>query len=458
VARAVRAEEQDDFDGYPDMRMAPPLAQLAPSAVRRRVIFVNRYFYPDISATSQMLTDLTRSLSAAGDYELHVICSRRLYADPRARLAPAGEWQGVQIHRCWSAHLGHRLLFWRALDYLCFFMSSTVAMTRWARRGDILVAMTDPPLISVCAALVAKIRRAKLVNWLQDIFPEVATVLNMRIPAWMAGNLRRARTWSLRAAESNVVLGHRMHQRVSGLGALAGKQRVIENWADGGAINPRPALDSALRRSLCAQDTFIVQYSGNLGRAHEILTILGAATRLRHEAGWLFLFVGGGANMKLLQDAARRSNLSNMRFMPYQPRELLADCLSAADAHVTCLLPAMEGLVMPSKFYGILAAGRPVIIIGDPDGEQARVVRAEGCGVIIERGDSKALVDELRRMRANPQWMRDAAHGARALFERRYTLQRAAAQWSQLLESLVDTDAARLTPEALERDGAIHET
>jgi glycosyltransferase involved in cell wall biosynthesis len=422
------------------------------------VIFVNRYFYPDISATSQMLTDLARSLSAAGNYELHVICSRRLYADQMARLASAGEWHGVQIHRCWSAHLGQHRLFWRALDYLCFFISSTVAMMRWARRGDILVAMTDPPLISVCAALVAKIRGAKLVNWLQDIFPEVATVLNIRIPGWMTRNLQRARTWSLHAAEKNVVLGYRMQQLVSGLGVLAGKQRVIENWADGRAINPRSALDSALRSSLGAPNSFIVQYSGNLGRAHEILTILGAATRLRDEAGWLFLFVGGGANMKVLQAAAERSQLTNMRFVPYQPRELLADCLSAADAHLTCLLPAMEGLVMPSKFYGILAAGRPVIIIGDPDGEQARVVRAEGCGVIIERGDSKALVDELRRMRADPEWMRGAAQGARVLFERRYTLQRAAMQWSQLLENLVTEDTARLTPEVLERDGAVHET
>lgn len=427
-------------------------------AVRRRVIFVNRYFYPDISATSQMLTDLVHFLSATGDYELHVICSRRLYAEPRARLARAAEWQGVRIHRCWSAHLGHHALFWRALDYLCFFISSTAAMMRWARRGDILVAMTDPPLISVFVALVAKIKRAKLVNWVQDIFPEVATALKIRIPAWAAWSLRRARNSSLRAAEKNVVLGYRMHQVVSGLGVPAGKQRVIENWADGRAINPRPALDSALRRSLGAKDAFIVQYSGNLGRAHEIQTILGAATRLRDEAGWLFLFVGGGANMKALQAAARQSNLGNMRFMPYQPRELLADCLSAADAHMTCLLPAMEGLVMPSKFYGILAAGRPVIIIGDPDGEQARAVRAEGCGVIIEGGDSNALVDELRRMRADPEWMRGASRAARVLFERRYTLQRAAVQWSQLLENLVATAAEQLTPEALERDDAIHET
>jgi glycosyltransferase involved in cell wall biosynthesis len=310
----------------------------------------------------------------------------------------------------------------------------------------------------VCAALVAKVRGAKLVNWLQDIFPEVATVLNVSIPAWMTRILQRARTWSLQAAEINVVLGDRMHQRISGMGVPDGKQRVIENWADGHAVNPRPTLDSDLRRSLGAHDRFIVQYSGNLGRAHEILTILEAATSLGHETGWLFLFVGGGANMNLLQAGAIRSNLSNMRFLPYQPRELLADCLSAANVHVTCLLPAMEGLVVPSKFYGILAAGRPVIIIGDPDGEQARVVGAERCGVIIEQGDSKAFVDELRRMRADPEWMRGAGHRARELFERRYTLQRAAVQWSRLLENLIATDAARLKPEALERDGAVHET
>jgi glycosyltransferase involved in cell wall biosynthesis len=424
---------------------------------RRRLVFVNRYFLPDHSASSQMLTDLARSLSA-GDYEIHVICSRQLYADPLARLARAADWEGVQIHRCWSAHFGRDRLLGRGIDYLSFFLSATVAMMKWVRRGDVLVAMTDPPLISICAALVAKTRRATLINWLQDIFPEVATASNIRMPAWIAAALTWARNWSLRAAHRNVVLGQRMRRVVSRLVVPAAKQQVIENWADALAVIPPAADCSTLRRSLCAGHEFIVQYSGNLGRVHEFQTMLGAAEELRSEAGWLFLFVGGGANMTLLQAEAKRSNLTNMRFLPYQPREALTDSLAAADVHVTCLRPVMEGLVVPSKFYGILAAGRPIIVIGDPDGEQARIVRAEGCGITVACGDSKPLVDELRRMRADPEWMRAAAQRARALFERRYTLQQAARKWAQLLQTTVAIDAPKVTPGAPGRGGAAHDT
>ena len=137
------------------------------------------------------------------------------------------------------------------------------------------------------------------------------------------------------------------------------------------------------------------------------------------------------------ETAARRNawrlQLDNVRFLPYQPRETLGESLAAADVHLSCLLPTMEGLIVPSKFYGILAVGRPVITIGDPDGEQARVVRAEDCGAVVSCGDGPALVDVLRQMRSDPSWVRAAGQRARGLFERRYTLAQATRKWLQIL-------------------------
>jgi glycosyltransferase involved in cell wall biosynthesis len=410
----------------------------APNTVRpaRRLIFVNRYFYPDLSATSQLLTDLVGSLP--GDaFELHVICSRQLYDDARARLSSTGRHGEARIHRCWSLRFGRNRLLGRAADYLSFALSATFRLVRLVRRGDVIVAMTDPPMMALCAAVVARLRDAVLVNWLQDVFPEVAIALGVVKPtSWAMALLLRARNWTLRVATRNVVLGFGMGQLIKAKGIASSAVPVIENWADGEALTPRPPQWSNLRRSLNAEGRFVVQYSGNMGRAHEYETLLRAARELRAEEGWLFLFVGGGANMQPLRQKAEQEGLHNMRFLPLQPREQLADSLAAADVHVSCLLPGLEGLIVPSKLYGILAAGRPVIVIGDPDGEQARVVRAAHCGSVIGCGEGAALVDELRRMRAEPEWLQEASLNARHLFEERYTLKAAVHKWRQVLQSI----------------------
>jgi glycosyltransferase involved in cell wall biosynthesis len=220
---------------------------------------------------------------------------------------------------------------------------------------------------------------------------------------------------------------------VQALGIPPDRITVIENWADGDAIRPMDSKDSALRGTLPPGTEFVVQYSGNLGRAHEYQTILGAAQILQSEPGWLFLMVGGGANMVRLQAEARRLALPNMLFLPYRPREELADSLAAADVHLSCLLPEMEGLIVPSKFYGILAAGRAVIVIGDPEGEQALIVREEECGEATASGDPIALAQVLRVLRREPQRCERAGARARAVFESRYALPISLQQWSALL-------------------------
>jgi colanic acid biosynthesis glycosyl transferase WcaI len=399
----------------------------------RRLIFVNRYFYPDVSATSQMLSDLAAGL-VGERFERHIVCSRQLYEDARVRLAARDSWKSVAVHRCWSTRFGRARLFGRALDYLSFYVSATLEMLRRCRRGDVIVAMTDPPLISVCASLVARFRGAVLINWLQDVFPEASTALRIRVPA--AAWLLRWRNWSLQTARLNVVLGNHMQQRLLALGVPAERVRIVCNWADGTVVTPRPVQRSSLRRTLGAEQQFIVQYSGNLGRVHDYRTLIEAASELQRESGWLFLFIGGGINMQRLQAQAARLGLTNMRFLPYQPRDSLADSLAAADVHLTCLLPEMEGLVVPSKFYGILAAGRPVIVIGDPDGEQARVVRSEACGAVVRSGDGPGLVEALKAARSDGAWLRAAGERARAAFEARYDLRLALTQWRDALTSV----------------------
>jgi colanic acid biosynthesis glycosyl transferase WcaI len=402
-------------------------------AIRGKLVFVNRFYAPDQSATSRMLTDLAVGLARRG-FEVHVVCSRQLYEDPEARLAPSEQMAGVLIHRIATTRFGRARWLGRAIDYGSFYASCAMALIGLLGRGDIVVAKTDPPLVSLICALAARWRRAALINWQQDIFPEIASLLGANpLPRWVDTLLRRCRNASLRSAAMNVAIGSRMRDYLEACGTSASRLCIIENWADGALINPRPAESSALRARLSLRDRFVVGYSGNLGRAHEFATLLGAAKALHPDRAFVFLIVGGGAKMNEFKQAVAAEGLDNVRFLPYQPSDRLEDSLAAADVHFVSLLPALEGLIVPSKFYGILAAGRPVIFAGDPRGELANIILGSGCGLTVSVGDSCQLAAELSRLRSAPAACAAMGGRARSLLIERYEARHAIDRWCEIL-------------------------
>jgi colanic acid biosynthesis glycosyl transferase WcaI len=401
----------------------------------RTVVFVNRYYDPDQSATSQMLTDLARGLAFKG-FKVHVVCSRQLYDDASARLIRDEVLSGVQVHRIATTRFGRDGLAGRALDYLSFHMACGWTLLKLLRRGVVLIAKTDPPLLSLLAAPIAKVRRAALINWQQDLFPEVASQLGANpLPNSLDRLLRRLRDASLRAANMNVLIGERMREHLAARGIPGSKLCIIENWADEHAIQPKATTASSLRSRLGLEGRFVVCYSGNLGRAHEFETLLGAAQVLQEDRRFIFLIIGGGAKMDLLKRSVGSLALDNFRFLPYQTRDTLEDSLAAADVHLVSLLPALEGLIVPSKLYGILAAGRPLIFIGDADGDIGRVIERAQCGRHIRVGDSIALGDALRGLATQPETTAQMGARARRLICEVYGVNRAIERWAAVVEA-----------------------
>lgn len=401
-----------------------------------KLVFVNRFYAPDHSATSQMLTDLAVALAASGA-EVHIVTSRLRYDDAAAPLAPREMIDGVDVHRVWTSTFGRDNLLGRALDYLSFYIAASAKLFLLVRAGDIIVAKTDPPLISVPAGWVAQIRGAWLVNWLQDIFPEVAAELGVRAARGPIGRLLRwLRTRSLRGAAANVVLGRLMHARVAGLGVDPARILAIPNWADGRQLQGVGAASTALRENWGLGDKFVVGYSGNFGRVHEFGTLIGAARALAASPEFAFLLIGDGAQLPLLQRAVTDHGLTNLVFKPYQPRDSLGQSLGAADVHIVTLRPELEGVVVPSKFYGIAAVGRPTIFIGDPEGEIGSIVREARCGLCVEQGDSPALAAAITTLRENPALRDEMGRNARRLLEERFDMPLAVATWRSLLDSL----------------------
>ena len=402
-----------------------------------RVIFLNRYFYPDHSATSQMLSDLAFFLAGAG-LEVCVVTSCQRYDDAAAVLPLREHIDGVEVLRVRTTRFGRDRLLGRALDYATFYLAAGWRLWRSARAGDVVVAKTDPPLISVVAAIVANWRGAKLVNWVQDVFPEVAEALGVRALKGPQAGLRRSlRNAAVRSAASNVVLSEGMGAVVARAGALAADIRVIPNWADMDAIRPVAAADNPLRSEWGLADKFVVCYSGNMGRVHEFDTILAAAQRLASEAKSIaFVFIGGGAQRGKIEDAVRGKGLTNVQFRPYQERAGLSFSLGIGDVHLVSQRPEVEGYVFPSKLYGILAAGRPLVFIGERGGEIGALVEREGIGAAIQQGDAPGLAAQLLRLARDASLREAIGARARALLCARYDRRFAFKAWLGLLKEL----------------------
>jgi glycosyltransferase involved in cell wall biosynthesis len=413
-----------------------------------RIIFLNRYFYPDHAPTSELLSDLAFALARRGA-QVTVIASRQNYENARASYPPRSCVEGVDIWRVWTSRRGRQRLIGRSLDYLTFYLAAGWRTWRLARAGDIIVAKTDPPLLSVVVAPVAWLRGARLVNWLQDIFPEAAEALHVGGAAGRAAFslLRPVRNWSLRSAKANVVVGESMALRLKAQGIAANTLRVIPNWSDGQQISPSPVGQSSLRQSWTPNARFVVCYAGNLGRAHDVSTIVEAMALLQQRAAGspedndvasniMFVFVGGGVQRAKLEREVLNRGLANVCMRPYQPRELLAETLGLADVHLVSLNPELEGVIVPSKFYGIAAAARPTLFIGAQDGELGRLIGEARCGFTVAPGDGTGLAARILQLAADPDLCASMGACARRAFEQRWDKTLAVAKWQEVLKSV----------------------
>jgi glycosyltransferase involved in cell wall biosynthesis len=379
-----------------------------------------------------MLTDLALDLRAFG-LDVHVVASGR-------QTDAVEVFNNVEIHRVAGLQRASQGLLSRAVSYWQYCVGARAMAKTLLKPGDVAVMKTDPPMLSSIVAPVARRNGARTVNWLQDVFPEIAKVYGVPGASGFAVKaLCRFRNRSLSTADAIVVIGERMAQHVrKQVPRSNSKIHVIHNWSDSNEISPIDAHENQLRRSWRLDDRFVVAYCGNLGRVHEFETILEAATLLAREDEVRFVFVGHGAQWQSVQQAAARRRLNNVVFMPHQPRPRLAEALSAADVHLCVLRPEFEGLVHPSKLYGIMASGRPTIFVGDADGESSSILANANAGITVAPGAAKELATAVMKLRDDAGLRSRLGFNARREFLRLYDRGIASRAWEQLLNSLVD--------------------
>lgn len=394
-----------------------------------RIIFVNRFYWPDEPATAQLLTDLAEALAARGR-TIEVVTSR-----PAAKTSPPAEMRaGVQIRRLSGNRWGRLSLAGRALDFATFICGTSWRLAWTLRRNDVVVALTDPPLLGLALSAVCWLKSARCLHWVQDVYPEVAMTLSgSRGLRLLGGPLRWLRNLSWRSSAGCVALGRDMAGLIARAGVPPENITIIPNWAPAG-LEPQPVTAAGLyRRQWGLEHKFIAVYSGNLGRVHDLFPVLLAAQQLQDRSDIVLLFIGGGAQRAALEEFVRAHGLNNVRFEPAQPRRDLPAALATGDIHFVTLHPGCAALVFPSKLYGIAAVGRPVLFVGPADCELAQLVRDRGMGLAFHRGEPAAIAAALRRLADDPGAAARLGEKALAFSRNEGRLEHAVAAWDRLL-------------------------
>lgn len=382
-------------------------------------MFFNRSYYPDFGATGQLLTELCEDLVARFGYEVTVVAGMPLSAEQAIVAVPwyapvrREERNGVTILRAWGTSKSTRSFTGRLSNYLSYFSSATIASFRLGR-PDVIVSLTDPPIVSLTAIAAATMTGAKFVFLCQDVFPEVARLLEGFQNSTVEAVLAKIGRYTVKRADRIIALGDTMKRRlVETKGADASNIRVIHNWSDAEAIQPGPK-DNPFSRQHRLVNKFVVMHSGNVGMSQDVDALLDVAERVRDLDDVVIAIVGEGARKASLQERAERQGLTNVRFFPYQPKARLNESFATADVFIVSLKRGLAGFIVPSKLYGVLVSGRPYICAMEEDSEAAQIAREHDCGIVVEPGNRELMAMAIRRLHREPAVRARLAENARA--------------------------------------------
>ena len=399
-----------------------------------RVTFLNHRFGAQPIATAQLLAEFAAGLSADGFQVTVIVADGADGADCGDPPNPTG----VQVVRVAATAFGKRRPLARASDYGSYLVGAMWQLARLRPRPDVVVALTTPPLLALAAQSICRPLGVPVVAWVHDVYPELAVAL---------GRIRRGtplqRLWQglacrqLRRSDHVIVLSSAMRKRVLAAGVAPKHLSVIPNWTLG-AVN-QASCGVAMRQRYGFHDRFAVMYSGNLGAAHDFDTLLGAARQLVDRPDIVFAFVGDGVQRAAVRRKAVRLGLNNVLFFSYATVNELGESLAAADLHVVTMRAGTQGLLMPSKLYGVLGAGRPTLFIGPDDAAAAALVRRHDVGVVAVLRDDRGAADAIVRYADDRGLAAAAGRRAKALALREFTFTQALAAHTAVLRRAMRT-------------------
>lgn len=398
---------------------------------------ITQFYPPDYAATGQLIEELVVQLGQLG-LSVQVFTGQPGYAFHNESAAKIEHLEGVTIRRSRSTRLWSKRIRGKALNGVLFCLRSMLHLLRNHSRGDVLLLTTAPPFLPVLGYFAHKIFGIPYVCLLYDLYPDVAVELGVVskqhwvVRFWDAVNCR---IW--KNAQQVIVLSSSMKDRVvAKCPKISDKVVVIHNWADPNWIVPIAKQHNWFAKEFNLVDKFTVLYSGNMGRCHDMETILEAVKLLQAEP-IQFVFIGNGAKRQAFRAETDQLGLDNCQFLPYQDKENLPYSLTACDLSLVSVSPGMEGLVAPSKLYAALAAGRPVGVICEPHSYLRAIVADGNCGEAFSNGDAVGLAAFIRRLAEDQGLVKEMGQAGRQYLLSNFTPELIARQYSEVLYEAV---------------------
>ena len=404
--------------------------------MHKQLWVITEIYYPEEISTGYYLTKLAEGLS--GSFKINVLCGYPTY-EARGRVLPAYEiHNGVQIERCRGTTFNKDVLILRLLNLITICVSLFLKAIMRVQRGDIVLVVTNPPLLPFIIEAVCRIKSAWCVLRIDDVYPEVL----------VATGIASSHNFGVRVLD---YLTKRLYRRVDritvvgrDMGRLAQQKlghepiniTVIPNWADVDLVVPSAKKDNRLLRELGLDEKFIVQCAGNMGRAQGIENMFIAIKLLKDDNNIHFIFIGSGAKRKWMQDTLRNEQLDNVTLLDQRPRSDQVNFLNGSDIAMISLLPGMTGVGVPSRMYNAMAAGKPIMAITEIDSELAQVVNEEQIGWVVPPEQPTILAEAIVNARLQPDRLLQMGLRARAVAVEKYAPEKIVESYASLLEEL----------------------
>jgi colanic acid biosynthesis glycosyl transferase WcaI len=413
--------------------------KLSSNAAAPGIWVVSELYYPEETSTGYFVTGIAEGLAA--HHRVHVICSQPTYSG-RGTKAPWCEvWNGVQIKRCWSTTMNKDLLLLRVLNLCTISFSIFFRVLASAKKGDAVLVVTNPAVLPFLISIACRLKHAKCLLLIHDVYPEVLAAAGMMKPASIGyRGIERLTRLLYKSVRRIIVLGRDVRQLIeSKMENGRGKIVIIPNWGDIQRIRPMPRNHNELLQKMGIPDKFVVQYCGNMGRTHGVECLVDVAQKLKNVQMIHFLLAGWGAKREWLEREVRSRDLTNVTVLPSPPRTNLPHLLNACDVSIIPFVQGMKGVSVPSRMYDVMAAGKPIIASAESDSELAMVVREEQVGWVVPPDDLDRMVEAILEARSDPERLAEMGKRARSSAEGKFSRQHAIDAYREMFLNLNDS-------------------
>jgi glycosyltransferase involved in cell wall biosynthesis len=401
---------------------------------KKTVFIITQFYPPDYAPTGQLIQELINSLDHKENH-IQIFTGQPSYAYTKPLSAKFEEVDGVYIRRSNSTKLWGNRIRGKSISGILFCLRVLIYGIRNLDKDDSLILTTAPPFLSIVGYIFNYLRGVSYFCIIYDLYPDVAVKLgaisknNLLVKIW---DFLNQKIWD--NSKKIIVLSNSMKRQVlTKHPKLTDKISVIHNWADPNWIKVIDKSENWFAQKYQLVDKFTVLYSGNMGRCHDMETIMQAVYRLKEEL-IQFVFIGGGVGSQYCSNLAKKWNLKNCLFLPYQDKKNIPYSLTACDLSLVSIKDGFEGVIAPSKFYSALASGRPIAAICQKSSYLSQIIEQSRCGEVFENGDSDGLSEFIQKLSTNPELAKSMGQSGRAHLEQNYTPEIIAQQYSRVLE------------------------